>query len=68
MILALEAFNFVRNVLIEEVGIERMGVYFVVIWNWFPCLFNPMKVPIQCLDPFSMKRRKDLDHHMDVRH
>lgn len=43
-VLALKAFNFVRNALIEEVGIGRIGMYFVVIRSQSLCLCDPMKV------------------------
>jgi hypothetical protein len=43
-ILALEALDFIRNLLIEEVSVGRMGMYFMVVRSWLRCLRNPFEV------------------------
>jgi len=45
-ILTPETFDFVRNLLVEEVGVRRMGMYLMVVWGWFRCPRNPPKVPV----------------------
>ena len=43
-ILALETFDFGRDLLIEEISISRVGMNFMVIWSWYRCLRNPIEV------------------------
>ena len=61
-ILALEALDCIRNLLVEEVGVGRMRMYFVVVRSWPRSFRNPFEVLVQCLDPPSMERREDLNH------
>ena len=39
-VLALETLDFIRNLLIEEVSIGRMRMYFAVIRNWPLCFLD----------------------------
>jgi len=45
-ILTLEAFDFIRNLLVEEVGVGRMGMYVMVVWGRLRCLRDPSQVPV----------------------
>jgi len=45
-VLTFEAFDFIRNLLIEEVSVGRMGMYFMVVRSWLRGLRNPFEVPV----------------------